>query len=174
MTNTVTPPGQIAPTEDFLNNGVKVWESMIAGTTIGQMLGHTPKAMEALYANGYALFGQGKYDQAQKAFGALLLCNHLDRRFYKGYAACMQMQGQHTEAIKYYVLCATLDVCDPEPVFHAAECMLALGKRDEARASIEHLLEMPARDERDAKIQSRAKGLMEVLNGATTPTPASQ
>jgi type III secretion system low calcium response chaperone LcrH/SycD len=141
----------------------QVLKLLQSGGTIGEFLGHTRESMESLYSVGYSLYGQGKYQEAEKAFGALLICNHTDRRVYHAYAACLQMQGRYPEAIRHYALSALMDPTDPSPVFYCAECLIAMGKREEALDSLERVLDMPPRSPQDSALAARARGLLDLL-----------
>lgn len=146
----------------------QVLKLLQSGGTIGQYLGHSDESMEALYSLGYSLYGQGKYKEAERAFGALLVCNHTDRRVYQSYAACLQMQHRYEDALRYYAISAAMNLLDPAPVFYSAECLLALDKREDALSSLRHMLDMPRRTG-DEKLFDRARGLLQLLE----PAPAA-
>lgn len=98
------------------------------GRTLGPLLGNSRESQEALYTVAYRLYGQGKYESAERLFAFLLLNNHLDRRHYLGYAACAQMQRQHERALRYYSMAHVLDKTDPRPLMHMGECLIASGE----------------------------------------------
>jgi type III secretion system low calcium response chaperone LcrH/SycD len=128
------------PTID-LAKSCALFASMAAGkTTIAELEGETPQSLEAVYRVAYDLYRQAKYREAMRFFAYLLTLNHVDRRFHTGFGACLQMQGQHEEALKFYSVASLLKLTDPAPVMHAAECHLALGRRDEALQAIRFAL----------------------------------
>jgi type III secretion system low calcium response chaperone LcrH/SycD len=135
----------------------------MSGGTLGEYLGHTRESMDDLYRLGYSLYTQGKYQEAEKSFGALLICRHTDRRVYQSYAACLHMQQRHEEAIRYYAMAAAMDVTDPAPPFYCAECLLGMGKYPEAIASLNHVLDMPPRSPEDQALAERARGLLDLI-----------
>ena len=122
--------------EVFLQRGVELLGSMTAGQPLGPMMGISVQGQEVLYAAAYNAFKQAKYPEAMQAFSFLLLADHLDRRYHSGLAACLRMQKQHAQALKFYTAASMLDRTDPEPVIRMAECHLALGDLEQARAAL--------------------------------------
>ena len=51
------------------------------------------------------------------------------------------MQRQFAAAIEAYRFASFLDLENPRPMYYAAECHLALGQKDEARAALDALVE---------------------------------
>ena len=51
------------------------------------------------------------------------------------------MQRQFAAAIEAYRFASFLDLENPKPMYYAAECHLALGQKDEARAALDALAE---------------------------------
>lgn len=141
----------------------QVIKLLMSGGTIGQYLGHTQESMEGLYSLGYSLYKQGKYAEAEKTFGALLVCHHIDRRVYQAYAACLQMQQRYEEAIRYHLMSAAMDFTDPAPAFYTAECLLAMGKRAEAINSLRHVIALPKRSPEDQALTERALGMLDLM-----------
>lgn len=126
-------------TQDILKEaGVRLHDYIAAGHTLGPLLGSSLESQEALYRLGYQLYGQAKYDDAQRLFAILLMHNHVDRRYYLAYGACAQMLKRHADALRYYTVAAQLDLTDPQPPIHMAECLLALGRRGDARKCLDH------------------------------------
>jgi type III secretion system low calcium response chaperone LcrH/SycD len=119
---------------------VELLQYLLSGNTLNAALGQSAESEEALYGVGYTFYNQAKYKEAMRIFAYLLTTNHLDRRYYQGFAACLQMQRRHADALKYFGIASMLDLTDPEPVMHSAECYLALGDRAQARLSLEYAL----------------------------------
>ncbi|MDB5798403.1 MAG: CesD/SycD/LcrH family type secretion system chaperone [Paucimonas sp.] len=174
MDQTAAPP--IPPGVDLAEQISRVVDQLTKGKTLGELAGYTPEAMNTLYTNGYALYKQGKYAEACEAFRALVVFNHLDRRVFAAYAASLQMLCRYDEAVNYYALAAMMDVNDPAPVFHCAECLLAMNKKEEALASLEHVLDIPPRGAADLEFGERARALMDLLEQArrSAQAPAKQ
>jgi type III secretion system low calcium response chaperone LcrH/SycD len=111
-----------------------------AGKTFGPMLGHSVGMQRVMYHHGHAFYTQGKYEEAIRVFGFLVIADHFDRRYHMGMAACLHMLKRYVEAARYYGIAWLLDLTDPAPPMHAAECQLAIGDRAQARKSLEHAL----------------------------------
>jgi type III secretion system low calcium response chaperone LcrH/SycD len=109
-----------------------VLELLGAGGTLGDLCEYTDQDYEAVYQLGSNFYSQGKYVEAYKAFGFLVLNNHLDGRFIFSFAACCQMLKRYEDAVRCYAIAALLAPNDPMPSFRMAECMVALGMTSEA------------------------------------------
>src|SRR5262245_11827336 len=97
------------------------------GATLGTFYGYTDEDYEMVYEHGHMLYGQARYLDALKAFGFLVMHNPYERRYISAFAACFQMRQQYKEAITYYTIASLMDMTDPVPTFHTAECMIPLG-----------------------------------------------
>lgn len=175
MTNPATPQAGNAATnmatgapepsgQPELALGMELLERLMDGHTLGHMLGYSEESREALYAVGHNLYGQGRYDDAMHMFGFLMMYDHLDTRFYKAYAACLQMAGRREDALRYYAIASLLDLTDPEPAFQSAQCFLALGRRGEARESLEYAKSMAAGEKQHAQLFERVSLLLDLLD----------
>lgn len=132
----------------------------------------TPRAgqdYEALYALGYNLYGQGRYDEARKVFDYLVLHNQFETRFIIGLGAALQMLQRYDEAITTFGAAALLDFDDPVPVLHSCECLLALGRTEEAADGLESVLEdcPPGRND---GVRAKAMGLLALMPTASHDT----
>ena len=107
---------------DLLQNGV----------TLKDLHGYTEQEMDAVYALAYNKYNQAKYEEAMHLFGFLLMHDQLERKYYKAFGSCLQMLKKYPEAIRNYSMASVFDVNDPEPTFHTAECLVALGMVEEA------------------------------------------
>lgn len=136
---------------------------LLAGRTVGGLLGDSPEAEEALYAVGHSLYQQARYAEAQNAFAYLLVKNHLRPRNYIAFGACRQAQGFHAQALPYYAVAALLAPEDPTPVLLVAECRIATGDRAAARQSIDHAAALAARDGRHREHAARVRQLAALL-----------
>ena len=110
------------------------------GGTLGDLQGFEDKDYEAIYAVGHGLYMQGKNEEAAKVFGFLMMHNPYDRRFPIAMGAAQQMLGKFADAIGFYALGIVLDMNDPVPLFHTAECLAASGERDDAREAFERVI----------------------------------
>jgi type III secretion system low calcium response chaperone LcrH/SycD len=119
--------------------------------------------MEALYALCHNVYLAGKYEEAVKMFGLLSLLDPADYRFVFGGASALRMLGQYMAAGMYFQLAAGLNVEEPAPMLHTAECLLAIEDRDGARAALEQALERAGSKEAHAPLRRRAEVMLENL-----------
>lgn len=118
---------------------------------------------ESLYALAHHLYRQGRYVQALSPFACLVTLNPYDVRFHQGLGACKQMLRRHEEALRHYGVASMLDLTDPAPLLHAAECLLALGRRADARQRLELALGQLKAYPRHAACAPRVRGLLALL-----------
>jgi type III secretion system low calcium response chaperone LcrH/SycD len=152
-----------APT---IAQGLALLDYLMSGRTLGEAMGCSLQSQETLYHVAYTFYNQAKYPEAMRVFAYLLAANHLDRRFFKGFAACLHMQRRHEEALKYYGAASMLDLTDPEPAMHSAECHLALGGIEQARASLDYAMSQARADDKHRAFIPRLEAMLAFLDGA--------
>ena len=54
---------------------------------------------------------------------------------------------------------------NPEPFFHAAHCLVKLGRREDAESALQGVLEIGAADPRYESVRQRAAALLKLLKG---------
>ena len=133
------------------------------GGTLGQAMNITDDECEALYAFGHAQYEQGRYADAFKAFAQATIYNHLESRYQEAAGAAAQMLGRYEDALRHYLAVTVMKLDDPAPVYHCAECLLALGKLPEAAESLALVADMCEGDEARAGLKSRAQALLKAL-----------
>lgn len=137
---------------DLLNNG----------GTLGDVYNYTETDYEVVYTLGSNLYKQGRYFDAMKAFGFLTIHNHWEKRYVSAFASSLQMLKRYEEAIQYYSLASVMDMRDPVPTFHTAECMIPLGRLDDAKEALGFVIRQ-SHEERYAGLKARAEAMLEVL-----------
>lgn len=135
-------------------------EHFSQGGTLGDLRGFKDADYEAMYAVGHGLYTQGKHEDAGKIFGFLMMHNPFDRRFPIAMGASQQMLGKHADAIGFYALATVLDMTDPVPIFHTAECLAAIGENEDARDAFQTVVDLckepaqqPLRDKAGVRLQ---------------------
>ena len=131
-----------------------------AGGTLAQAMDITDDECEALYAFGHALYKQGKYADAFKAFSQATVYNHLESRYQEAAGAAAQMLGRYEDALRHYMAVTMMRLDDPAPVFHCAECLLEMGKLPEAVESLELADELCKRNEQKYATLSTRIGIL--------------
>lgn len=113
----------------------------------------SPKEREIAYSLGHEHYSQGEYRKAKKLFLTLIFSDPSQSSYWKGFAASVQMQEKYAEAAQAWAMVALLNERDPLPHFHAAECLLAVGEKSEAKLALKSAEERLKGKDRDLKHQ---------------------
>ena len=92
----------------------------------------SPAERETLYRTAFCAYEGGDYAQASMVFTELVLDEPFEERYWRGMAASRQMEQKYPESLHAWALVALLAGQDPIPHFHAAECLISLGDREDA------------------------------------------
>ena len=114
-------------------------QKFLNGSTIKELKGITNQEMEAVYSLAYNYYRTGRFDEAEKLFNFLALFDHLNQKFWMGVGAVRQVKKDFSGAVKAYGYASFLDISNPKPQLHAAECFLAMGDKRNAASSLEAL-----------------------------------
>lgn len=146
----------------------KIAELLTGGGTLGAAMDYDETDYEALYALGHNLYSQSHYQDAVRIFGFLVMQNHLEPRYMNAYASSLKMVGNYLEAIKVYSMGSLMDMSDPLPTFHTAECMLALNLVTEAKEALGFVVSQ-SNAPQYAELKTRALAMLALLD---SPAPA--
>ena len=136
------------------------------GATVAEASSISQDTLESLYALAHGFYTSSNYHDAQVVFQALTLYNPGDYRFWLGLAGCRQSQGQYESAIEAYQMAGVASqLKNPEPFFHAAHCLVKLGRREDAESALQGVLEIGAADPRYESVRQRAAALLKLLKG---------
>ncbi|MDN3506465.1 MAG: SycD/LcrH family type III secretion system chaperone [Simkaniaceae bacterium] len=94
------------------------------------------KDLETIYSIAFGKYDLAEYQQAAELFTHLLLHDPYDIRFWKGLASSEQMQKNYKAALHAWAVHSLLSGHDPDGHFHAAECYLSLGEKEEAKRAL--------------------------------------
>lgn len=133
------------------------------GGSLGQLLDVTPDECEALYAVGHNQYQQGLYADAFKVFSRLVALNHLEDRYVMALAGAAQQLGRYEDALQHYVTVTVMRLNDPAPVFHSAECLIAMSRLPEAIETLELVLEIDPDPDSTNEIVRRTRTLLPIL-----------
>ena len=114
-------------------------KKFLNGATIKELKGITNEEMEAVYSLAFNYYRTGKFDEAEKLFDFLALFDHLNAKFWMGVGAVRQVKKNYAGAVQAYGYASFLDLSNPKPQLHAAECFLAQGDKRNAASSLEAL-----------------------------------
>ncbi|MCS0331630.1 SycD/LcrH family type III secretion system chaperone VcrH [Vibrio diabolicus] len=133
------------------------------GGTLKMLHDVSQDTIEHIYAVGYNFFQSGKIEQAAKVFQLLSMLDHYQARFFIGLGAARQELGEYLQAIDAYSYAALVDVNDPRPPFHSAECYLKLEQLTEAESGFYSAKEMSAGKSQYADLHERAGIMLEAV-----------
>lgn len=133
------------------------------GGTLKMLHDVSQDTIEHIYAVGYNFFQSGKIEQAEKVFQLLSMLDHYQARFFIGLGAARQELGEYLQAIDAYSYAALVDVNDPRPPFHSAECHLKLEQLTEAESGFYSAKEMSAGKSQYADLHERAGIMLEAV-----------
>lgn len=91
---------------------------------------------ETIYSAAYGQYQAGEYETAGDYFHHLVLYNPKDTRYWIGLASAKQMAKDYHGALQAWAVLVLLSKHDPAGHFHAAECYLSLGDKEEAKKAI--------------------------------------
>lgn len=150
--------------EDFNEDNLRqMFDLFQQGVTLGDFIGYEEREYAAVYALGHQYYTQGQYTDAMKAFGFLAMHNHLEPKYLMAYASSLQMMQHYQDAIDYYCQASFFDLSDPLPTFHTAECLMLLGRFDDAHTALMTVLNDCAdKPEHDA-MRLKAQTLLDLL-----------
>ena len=106
------------------------------GATLKEVKGITNDELEAVYSLGFGYYRTGKFDEAEKLFQFLVLFDHLSSKYWFALGAVQQAKKMFDKAVSSYGYSSFLDLENPKPQFHAAECLLAMGDKGNAASAI--------------------------------------
>jgi type III secretion system low calcium response chaperone LcrH/SycD len=150
-------------TQDLNGFAQEVADFLFAGGTVADMYGIDRKELEPLYALGHNLYNQARWSEALKVFSFLSYHSHLERRFHVARGACQQMLKNYEEALAAYGAAYVLDATDPSVSLHIAECLIGLGKKEEARGALENVAELTANQPSFAQIAKHGAALSALI-----------
>ncbi|HHF2891838.1 TPA: SycD/LcrH family type III secretion system chaperone VcrH [Vibrio diabolicus] len=133
------------------------------GGTLKMLHDVSQDTIEHIYAVGYNFFQSGKIEQAAKVFQLLSMLDHYQARFFISLGAARQELGEYLQAIDAYSYAALVDVNDPRPPFHSAECHLKLEQLTEAESGFYSAKEMSAGKSQYADLHERAGIMLEAV-----------
>lgn len=145
-------------------------EWLAAGGSVGDAVNISQEQREALYQFGYDFYAQARYAEAFKIFALLVVYEHLNDRYLMALAGAAQMLGRYEDALLHYSTATMLLLDDPRPIFHSAECLLALNQTDLACETLRLAIEVAEDSEIHEAVKTRADALLSTLTGTTAKT----
>ncbi|GAB4271241.1 MAG: SycD/LcrH family type III secretion system chaperone VcrH [Opitutales bacterium] len=133
---------------------------LLEGLSFKDLKGISDEDMEGIYAVGFNLYNNGKYEDALKVFQFLCFFDHFNRKYWMALGGARQMLKSYKDAIDAYSVATVLKVHDPMAPLQAASCYLALGDAKSAKSALHCAIKYSGDNK---EIKSRAEALLEFL-----------
>lgn len=88
-------------------------------------------SLEVLYSLAFQFYQTGIYEKAEALFTKLTMSDPMEKRFWWGLASTHQVQRKFKHAVRAWAMVALHGLDDPMAHFHAGECLLSMGEREE-------------------------------------------
>ncbi|GAB1387134.1 hypothetical protein MASR1M59_22820 [Melaminivora sp.] len=118
---------------------------------------------DTIYALAHQLVVQGRYEAAYGYFSLLTLYKPTNVTYLKGLALCYRQLEHYNEALNVYSLLATIDPDEVEHSIAIAECLMLQRELEEARATVDLILQYCQENSVAPKSSTRARALHELL-----------
>lgn len=151
-----------------LSENIKTLHAQLAALPSSKRLNHADT--EAIYADAYGLVVQGRYADALKRFGLLILYRPSEAKYWAGLGVCNRHLGRYDEAISAFAFAANIDAGEPEHMLAIAECELLKHSLVDARESLQLVIDYCREREGFDKTRRRAEALLDLV--AKGPHPA--
>ena len=132
----------------------------VKGETLKDLRGLDDAQMEMIYSLGFGFYQSGRYEDAEKVFQLLTLLDYSEVKYWLGMGAVQQALRKFDQAVKSYAMGMMIDMHEPRLAYHAAECYLALGDKENAASALASVIEFaPEGSEYRAKAEAIRKSL---------------
>ncbi len=113
---------------------------MKSGATLSVARGFTDAEMENVYSIAYNFSQQEKFQEAKVLFRFLAFYGHMEPTYWMGLAVSQQALGEYEQAIKAYAMVYILELDNPVPLFHTAQCHIKNKNYESAQAALDSLI----------------------------------
>lgn len=148
---------------DVLKQAEIIIEGLINGASFGAAINFNEHMAESLYSRGYVQYQQGRYEDASKTFGFILFNDPSNTRAMRGMASSLQMRGNYEQALLFLSYAAVADDDNADVSVQVIECLLHLGRKDDAMRLLSDVEQALANDPRDEYITNKIIGLRALL-----------
>ncbi len=133
------------------------------GVTLAHMRGMSPDELEAVYSVTLEELEAGELDEAFEHASLLVTHDPWDRRYHLALAHCLQQQGLHDAAARFYAQALALDATDPLATYRIGECLLAMNERVDARDAFVAAVQLSWLDVAHAAVREAAQRRLDDL-----------
>jgi type III secretion system low calcium response chaperone LcrH/SycD len=146
-------------------------QRILNGGTLGDFLAVSKADLEATYIIGSRLYEMGNYKEAAVTLRKLVTLEPYERRYLQALAAATQMMGKYEDAVGYYHLLLVLDAEDPMPTVHMAQCLIHLGRAQDAAIALEATIDNATGKPAYAAILAQAQAMLTLIRQNTQAEP---
>ncbi len=135
------------------------------GLTLAQVRDISPDELEAVYAVLLEALEAGQLDEAFSHATLLVTHDPWDRRYHLALAHCLQQQGLHEAAARFYAQALALEATDPLATYRIGECLLAMDERADAREAFGAAIQLSWIQGEHAAVREAAQRRLDGLDG---------
>jgi len=106
-----------------------LYQTCVEYKPLQDAFGLSQDLMEMMYAQAYQCYSNGQYEKANHIFRTLIFLNKFETKYYLGLAATYHSMKEFENAIYIYISWALLDIYNPLPFYHAADCSLKMDNK---------------------------------------------
>lgn len=117
-------------------------EQLERGYTLGELRGITDEGYASLYKIAHDLCDEGNFHHALPVALQLTLHNPTDSRYPFITGSCLQRLGHFEPAALMYALAIDVDAGHAAATYRLGECLIELGKSDEAMQFLNKAIEL--------------------------------
>ncbi len=125
--------------EQIKNNkeAMAVFEQLQSGKTVAEIQKLKEHELEALYSLAYGRLMAKSYKDAETLFQMLCLYNHLEFKYWLGYAIALKELGKLEDAVQAFSISALMEPEHPVSALQSGICLLKLKRIKEAKEALE-------------------------------------
>jgi len=139
--------------------------------TLSELRGYSEEDLSVIAEVGYALYRRRRYDLAAVVFDGLAVLTGQEYPV-RALAAIAMVQGRFEEALAYADVAVARGPFSLQARQLRAECLMHLGRHNEAQAELERIVQAAPRDAEEEAIRRRAAALLRP--GVRSSYPAAQ
>ena len=128
------------------------------------MIALSDEDVEAIYRVAFNMYQQDRFEDAEKFFGNLCICDATSERFFLALGMARQKRENYTGAYDAYLMAGSAHGNGPRPPLFAAECALHFGQIAWAQSALLDALKLAENDHDPDGIKSRIAALQYGLN----------
>jgi len=133
------------------------------GKNLAEALDLTEQNLEDIYRIAYNNYNASQYLDARNIFTFLTLLNSEEPRYFFGAGAAYQMLKDYPNAIAFYVCCTALDLLNPLPWYHLADCYMNQNQMLDAAVAFNNVLIRTKTNPIYSKIRSRSQIMIDKI-----------